>query len=334
MVRQTGGNATQPSTAVRRRLRDVGQRTTASATTGRALRRPSARLRPARLPAGAARSTRTATGRSRTRRRGPTTCDSISPSSSPDFDSLLGPMHTNDEYPDVRRLHGGAQQRRPRSSRAARGGRATAAASTQPNMQGTLVQNAPRVDLPPHGRVARDRRRRVHVQRQDDDPAAVDGADQDHERRHQRRRRRRIDPAAQRRHLRQERRRGVRAYQPLNPYAQSAGNWHAAASVSASCGDAWVSGTYTTDLTIAAGQRLIVNGDVITRPNSDARLGLIADNFVRVYHPVVRDAHVGLADCSEPSTPDRRPPHRRRDPVARCTPSWSTTTTAATTSGR
>jgi len=50
------------------------------------------------------------------------------------------------------------------------------------------------------------------------------------------------------------------------------------------CGDAYVSGTYTDDLTIAAEKDIIIDGDIIK--GADNMLGLIANNFVRVNHPV------------------------------------------------
>ena len=50
------------------------------------------------------------------------------------------------------------------------------------------------------------------------------------------------------------------------------------------CGDALISGTYDTDLTIATQNDLIVTGDVNRDPGGDAMLGLIADGFVRVEH--------------------------------------------------
>jgi hypothetical protein len=51
------------------------------------------------------------------------------------------------------------------------------------------------------------------------------------------------------------------------------------------CGDAWVRGKYAGDLTIAADNDAIVTGD-LTRDDEGLLLGLIANNFVRVYHPV------------------------------------------------
>jgi hypothetical protein len=54
------------------------------------------------------------------------------------------------------------------------------------------------------------------------------------------------------------------------------------------CGDAWVKGDYSSDLTIAADNDVIVNGS-LTRNDDGLLFGLIANNFVRVYHPVFYD---------------------------------------------
>ncbi len=70
----------------------------------------------------------------------------------------------------------------------------------------------------------------------------------------------------------------VTAYQPLSPYSDPVG-----------CAVAYVRGTYNDDLTIASAKDIIVNGN-ITR-SGDRMLGLIADNFVRVYHPTQPDSN-------------------------------------------
>jgi hypothetical protein len=49
------------------------------------------------------------------------------------------------------------------------------------------------------------------------------------------------------------------------------------------CGNAYVSGSYSGQLTIAAKNDIIVNGNLTN--SGGGLLGLIADNFVRVYHP-------------------------------------------------
>jgi Tfp pilus assembly protein PilX len=58
------------------------------------------------------------------------------------------------------------------------------------------------------------------------------------------------------------------------------------------CGNVYVRGEYTESLTIAAANDVIINGNLTTthkasgEPEGGAVLGLIATNFVRVYHPV------------------------------------------------
>jgi hypothetical protein len=55
------------------------------------------------------------------------------------------------------------------------------------------------------------------------------------------------------------------------------------------CGNVYVRGTYTGQLTIAAENDVIIDGKLCrtscTSPEGEALLGLIANNFVRVYHP-------------------------------------------------
>ena len=53
------------------------------------------------------------------------------------------------------------------------------------------------------------------------------------------------------------------------------------------CGDIWVKGNYTEDLTIAAANDVVINGNLVRGTGADgALLGLVGNNFVRVYHPV------------------------------------------------
>lgn len=51
------------------------------------------------------------------------------------------------------------------------------------------------------------------------------------------------------------------------------------------CGNVNVSGTYSKPLTIAAANDVIVTGD-ITKSSDDGMLGLVANNFIRIFHPV------------------------------------------------
>jgi hypothetical protein len=58
------------------------------------------------------------------------------------------------------------------------------------------------------------------------------------------------------------------------------------------CGNVYVHGEYTESLTIASADDVIINGNLETtheangEPTGGATLGLIAENFVRLYHPV------------------------------------------------
>jgi type II secretory pathway pseudopilin PulG len=51
------------------------------------------------------------------------------------------------------------------------------------------------------------------------------------------------------------------------------------------CGNVSVEGKYSKPLTIAAGNDIIITGN-LERTNEEGMLGLIANNFIRVYHPV------------------------------------------------
>jgi type II secretory pathway pseudopilin PulG len=64
------------------------------------------------------------------------------------------------------------------------------------------------------------------------------------------------------------------------------------------CGNVYVSGTYSSSLTIGAENDLIINGSVYptsvagklgSAPSGTTTLGLIANNYVRVYHPVTEE---------------------------------------------
>ncbi len=83
------------------------------------------------------------------------------------------------------------------------------------------------------------------------------------------------------------------AYAPLRPYADDVG-----------CADAYVKGTYGADLTIASAKDIVVNGNIAR--SGDRMLGLIANNFVRVYHPVLPDPSdpTDHSSCvNDPTTP-------------------------------
>jgi type II secretory pathway pseudopilin PulG len=68
------------------------------------------------------------------------------------------------------------------------------------------------------------------------------------------------------------------------------------------CGDAWISGDYQKSLTVGADNDIIVNGSIKRTPSTpQAEMGLIANGFVRVYHPVNWN---GDTECSQGDTTD------------------------------
>jgi Tfp pilus assembly protein PilX len=76
--------------------------------------------------------------------------------------------------------------------------------------------------------------------------------------------------------------------------------------VDTNCGNVYVKGNYTGQLTIAAENDVVINGNITTPvngegiPTTNAVLGLIADNFVRVYHPLNNTRGHEFTEC-EPS---------------------------------
>jgi Tfp pilus assembly protein PilX len=75
------------------------------------------------------------------------------------------------------------------------------------------------------------------------------------------------------------------------------------------CGDASISGTYDSDLTIATQNDIEVTGDVLRDPGGDAMLGLIADGFVRVEHDTngfALSTPPNDPTCNNMATGDRR----------------------------
>jgi Tfp pilus assembly protein PilX len=63
------------------------------------------------------------------------------------------------------------------------------------------------------------------------------------------------------------------------------------------CGNALVhsSGTYSGQLTIAAENDVIVDGNITRQSNTSALLGLVANNFIRVAHPVCPSSNTGCS---------------------------------------
>ncbi len=74
------------------------------------------------------------------------------------------------------------------------------------------------------------------------------------------------------------------SYKVLDPYGDTN-------AIPTGCADVYVSGSYVNqELTIASQKDIIVNGDISRGSGGDGMLGLIADNFVRVYHKINRDS--------------------------------------------
>jgi len=78
-----------------------------------------------------------------------------------------------------------------------------------------------------------------------------------------------------------------------------------------SCGDVYVSGSYSKSLTIAADNNVIINGSLYptsvegklgSEPTGTATLGLIASEYVRVYHPVGVTYTKGGGGCNKGDT--------------------------------
>ena len=63
---------------------------------------------------------------------------------------------------------------------------------------------------------------------------------------------------------------------------------------SLACGNVFVRGKYKKSLTIGAANNIVIDGNVLSMPNTNGvpegspELGLIAENFVRIYHPVAQ----------------------------------------------
>jgi len=67
------------------------------------------------------------------------------------------------------------------------------------------------------------------------------------------------------------------------------------------CADVYLRGTYSKGLTIASAKDIIVNGNVERAAGSDALLGLIPNNFVRIFHPVTGTGCTSATSASNAS---------------------------------
>jgi type II secretory pathway pseudopilin PulG len=81
---------------------------------------------------------------------------------------------------------------------------------------------------------------------------------------------------------------------PAQPCAQVYDRSNDYSSQLQQCGDVWISGNYSGNLTVAAQNDIVVNGH-LDRNQDSLLLGLIANNFVRVYHPVSDDCDSNAA---------------------------------------
>lgn len=67
------------------------------------------------------------------------------------------------------------------------------------------------------------------------------------------------------------------------------------------CGVAKVKGTYNTDITVAAQDDVVVMSNLQRASGSNAVMGLVADDFVRVWHPVTRSGNGCTNDSGGPT---------------------------------
>jgi Tfp pilus assembly protein PilX len=80
-------------------------------------------------------------------------------------------------------------------------------------------------------------------------------------------------------------------YSPFGPVPRYEGN-ELEEPTDTKCGNVWVHGKYEESLTIASENDVVINGNITTPtnssgvPTSNALLGLVANNFIRIYHPV------------------------------------------------
>ena len=272
---------------------------------------PAAYSDPAHRPSPAARATATSARAAAAPR-----------SSFTDNDDVYGPFHTNDNvlvcgYADLR-----PHQARPdRDQRAdALGPRPTAA--DQPRLMGTLDHPAGPLEMPPSNaaleastllRLPLPRRRR----------RSAPGAD--HAGRHQ-------QHFGDQRATRRWRcpRNGV-IYVETSPGGCTGGYDRDAATTASqrrACGNVWVKGNYSTRPHDRGRQRHRHQRPSRRANTTALLLGLIANNFVRVYHPVTRRLRRRIVTGDAP-----RPPDPGRDPRPAATRSSWTTGAAASPTG-
>jgi len=98
------------------------------------------------------------------------------------------------------------------------------------------------------------------------------------------------------------------AYSPFGPKPSYTGD--------AGCGNVYVKGEYSEALTIGSQNDVIINGNITTThnaegyPTGDQMLGLIANNFIRIYHPLSGNRGANYRQCenSQNSASDLQTP--------------------------
>ena len=87
------------------------------------------------------------------------------------------------------------------------------------------------------------------------------------------------------------------------------------------CGNVYVHGEYKTALTIASQNDIVINGNITTPrnaegiPTSNAMLGLIANNFVRIYHPLTGSRENKFQGCGSATNNTTEPPADLNEPT-------------------
>ncbi len=90
------------------------------------------------------------------------------------------------------------------------------------------------------------------------------------------------------------------AYSPFGPKPSYTGD--------TGCGNVYVKGEYSSSLTIGAQNDVVINGNILSTsrnsegfPTGDQMLGLIANNFVRIYHPLNGTRGANYRECGNSS---------------------------------
>jgi Tfp pilus assembly protein PilE len=98
-----------------------------------------------------------------------------------------------------------------------------------------------------------------------------------------------------------------KAYTPYNP----------SYTTDTACGNVYVSGKYTVPLTIGAENDIVIKGSLVPplengAPSTNAVLGLIANNFVRIYHPVSSGSGINnsSSECNATNLTESNDPNK------------------------